>query len=42
VYDCASEVLPVPAKRPTTNAADEYTGEILEKSNFFSRTLIQL
>jgi hypothetical protein len=42
IHDSASEVLPVPAKRPTINAADEYTGEILEKSNFFSCTLIQV
>jgi hypothetical protein len=33
-HDSVSEV----TKRPTINAADEYTGEISEKSSFFSRT----
>jgi hypothetical protein len=41
-HDSVSEVLPVPTKRPTINAADEYTGEILEKSSFFSCNSIQV
>ena len=38
-HDSASEVLPVLPKRPTINAADEYTGKIQDKSSFFSKCL---